>query len=381
MLAEGISPPWSAVTEAAGPTAHPDDRRPGWIVIVAYQGVADLPVALASCALHAPGVPLVVVDNASSDGGPELVRSRFPEVRLLVRRDNLGFGGGCNEGIRYARAAGADWVLLLNQDAELQPGALDTLRGVLETRPRVAAVQPAVIRNDGLVNSLGNPVHWLGFSEAGGNGLSVAEAERDVTLPWLHDGRWRSDAVEVPACSGAALMLRMAALDDVGLFEEELFLYHEDLELSWRLRRAGWVCCIAGAAQVRHNYSFSRNPRKWYFLERNRHWFLLAHLRATTLMVLAPGFVAAELIVWLMAVRGGWAREKADTYGYWFRNGRMIYLLQRRRALKVLRRVNDSALLATASTRLVAADAGRASGVAEPVSGLLWRVLRPLIRR
>ena len=359
----------------------PGRLRSGWIVIVAYQGVDHLPAALSSCALHAPDIPVVVVDNASSDGGPELIRSTFPTVQLLVQGRNLGFGGGCNQGIRHARAQGAEWVLLLNQDAELQAGAVDTLRAGLESNAQVAAVQPGVMRDDGRVNSLGNPVHWLGFSEAGGNGLSLDQAERDPNLPWLRDGRWRSEMVEVPACSGAALMLRMTALDDVGLFEDELFLYHEDLELSLRLRRAGWLCCLVGAARVRHYYAFSRNRRKWYFLERNRHWVLLAHLRGSTLAVLVPGLLAAETMVWWMAVRGGWAREKMHTYGYWFQGGRVRHLRQRRMALTALRRVDDHVLLSMASTRLSAADAGGSSRLADGVSSALWRLLRPLIRQ
>ncbi len=190
-------------------------------------------------------------------------------------------------GIRPAGAGGASWVLLLNQGALVDSGTVEGLADFLATHPRAAAVQPALFRGDGLVNSLGNPVHYLSFSTAGGNGLSTDEAERDPTLPWLRDRTWRTGGVAVPAFTAAAVMLRLAALDEVGLFEEEVFLYHEDLELGLRLRRAGWTLHLLGSVRAVHQYEFSRNRRKWCYLERNRDWVLLAHYRARSLAVLA----------------------------------------------------------------------------------------------
>jgi GT2 family glycosyltransferase len=362
----------------------PAEARPlaGAIVIVAYQGVGHLPRALNSCRVHAPATPVIVVDNASTDGGGELVAAQFPEVRLLREVHNLGFGGGCNVGIRAARAAAASWVLLLNQDAVVEDGTVPALAAFLDATPRAAAVQPALVRADGLVNSLGNPFHYLGFSAAGGNGLSVDQAERDPTLPWLRDRRWRTTGVPIPAFTGAAVMLRMAALDDVGLFEEELFLYQEDLELGLRMRRAGWTLHLLGSVRAVHHYEFSRNPRKWYFLERNRHWLLLAHYSTRSLVVLAVPMVAVECAVWVLALRQGWGREKWLSYQYWSRRGTVSHLQQRRRELASRGGISDRELLRPASGRLVATEMANPviERVVNPASALLWRLLRPLLR-
>jgi GT2 family glycosyltransferase len=362
----------------------PADASPlaGAIVIVAYQGVGHLPRALTSCRVHAPATAVIVVDNASTDGGRELVAAQFPEVRLLPEVRNLGFGGGCNVGIRAARAAGASWVLLLNQDAVVEEGTVPALAAFLESTPRAAAVQPALVRDDGLVNSLGNPFHYLGFSVAGGNGLTVEQAERDPTLPWLRDRRWRTTGVPIPAFTGAAVMLRMAALDDVGLFEEELFLYQEDLELGLRMRRAGWTLHLLGSVRAVHHYEFSRNLRKWYFLERNRHWMLLAHYSMRSLAVLAVPMVAVEGLVWVLALRQGWVREKWLSYLYWSRPGTVAHLQGRRRELASRGGISDRELLGPASGRLVATEMASSviDRVVNPASALLWRFLRPLLR-
>ena len=350
--------------------------------MVAYQGEAYLPRALTSCRDHGAGAVVYVVDNASTDGSRTVVASDFAEAILLAQPLNRGFGGGCNAGIRAARAAGARWVLLLNQDAELGPGMVEALADFLDRHPGAAAVQPAVMRDDGLADSLGNPVHYLGFSVAGGNGLSVEQAQRNPMMPWLRDGRWRTTGVSIPAFSGAAVMLRMSALDEVGLFEEELFLYHEDLELGLRLRRAGWTLHLLGSVNAVHHYEFSRNRRKWYYLERNRHWMLLLHYSRRTLAVLVVPLVAVEVAVWAMALRQGWAGEKWASYIYWMRPGRLARVLQRRREHALRGGLSDAELLTLASGRL---EATMASGplltaVVNPVSVVLWRWLRRFLR-
>jgi GT2 family glycosyltransferase len=323
-----------------------------------------------------------VVDNASTDGSRDLVAMEFPEVTLLAQPFNGGFGGGCNVGIRAARANGAPWVLLLNQDAVLQDGTIVALAQFLADHPAAAAVQPAVMRDDGLVNSLGNPLHYLGFSVAGGDGMTIAQAERNPMLPWLRDGRWLTDGVEVPAFGGAVVMLRTSALNDVGLFEEELFLYHEDLELGLRMRRAGWTLHLLGSVTAVHHYEFSRNVGKWYYLERNRHWLLLAHYSRRSLTVLAAPLACVELTVWAMAVRQGWAREKWRSYIYWLRPGTLAHVRHRRHDHALRGGVSDAELLAPASGRLDSTEASGAliSAVVNPASEALWRLLRPLLR-
>ena len=357
------------------------DRAPlsGSVVVVTYRGAAHVLGLFASLHAHAPDVPVIVVDNASDDATAELVRTHAPLATLLLQERNLGYAGGANAGIREAARRGAAWVLLLNQDTVLTPGAVGALAAALARHPEAAAVQPLIMRPDGRCNSVGNPLHYLGFSFAGGNGLRVEEVEHDPALPWMHDGNWR-EAVEIPVASGAAVMFRIDALRSCGIFEPELYLYHEDYELSFRLRAAGWRLLLVGAASVIHDYSFTRNPNKWYHLERNRHWVLLAHLRWRSLAVLAAPLLAAEAAVWARAAREGWLREKLRSYLYWLAEGRVRYVLRRRRRFSGLRRLSDAELLRVATTHTVTAGGEAAHGFSDRVSAWFWRVLRPLLR-
>jgi GT2 family glycosyltransferase len=353
----------------------------GHIIVVSHNDATHLREALRSCARWAPEVPVIVVDNASSDGTIAMLRDQFPEVQLLAQTQNLGYGAGCNAGIAAACDSGAQWVMLLNQDAVLTDSAVQRLAAFLDATPAAAAVQPAVMRPDGRCNSLGNPQHVLGFSFAGGNGETVAEAERDPALPWLRDGSWRS-GTRIPVFSGAAVMLRTAALNDAGAFEPALFLYHEDFELSLRLRERGWVLHLLGSAVVVHDYSFSRNARKWYHLERNRHWVLQVHYERRTLLTLAVPLLAAELAVWLRALREGWAGEKLRSYACWTDPDQRAHARRRRAWVQAHRVITDAELLASATTMMSSGEGPRrgAAAVVERAAAVAWRGLRPLIR-
>lgn len=349
------------------------------IVVVSYQGEDYLPACLASCSEHASGVPVIVVDNASADGSADIVAQLAPEAQLIRLADNRGFAGGNNLGITAAIDAGAECVLLLNQDARLRPGTVQRLEAFLSDHPSAGAVQAGVVLPDGRVNTMGNAFNYLGFAYAGGNGLTIAEARR--VLPWLGPPDVWEAGTEVPTASGAALMLRSAALRDAGLFEEELFVYHEDFELCFRMRSRGWTVHVLPAAEVVHDYHFSRNPAKWYFLERNRQWVWLAHLKASTLGLILLPALAAEVAVWLIALRGGWAAQKLRSYGYWLSRDNRAHLRRRRGQFRNARRLSDRQLLARASGGLASEEVGGGLlRAVNPISETAWRALYGLVR-
>ncbi|MCS5716619.1 glycosyltransferase family 2 protein [Herbiconiux sp. CPCC 205763] len=233
---------------------------------------------------------VVIVDNASGDGSAELLRSRHPQHRVVETPTNGGFGSGVNAAIRSATA---DFYLLLNNDAVVRPGFVAALIDEMDSAPRVGAVTGRILLagrfsrvdtsaragagagallrgHDGslwradpagspLVNSTGNEM------TLSGNGR-----DRD----WLRpaDATARPSG-EVFGFSGGAALLRATALEEVGLFDESLFMYYEDTELSWRLRRAGWTVRYASGAEVEHAHAASSGTGSdlfRFYNERNR---------------------------------------------------------------------------------------------------------------
>ncbi|MBI5465823.1 MAG: glycosyltransferase family 2 protein [Candidatus Kerfeldbacteria bacterium] len=344
------------------------------VVIVAYNGRRWLKSALDSCAKYASGLPVYVVDNASSDGSADLVASQFPQVKLLRQTENLGFTGGNNIGLRAAVAASAEAVLLLNQDAELQEQTIALLVNYLEQHPQVAAVQPAIFLPDGRVNTLGNCWHYLGFGYGGGHGLDIKEAS--ARLPWLN-GRQ-----EIPYVSGAAVLVRTAALQQVGFFDSELFLYHEDLELSLRLRLAGWGLALEPAARAIHHYEFSRSLSKFYYMERNRWLVWLWYWKWPTLVILGSLMLLAELPLLLVAGGSGWFKVKFRVYKYFGRASTLRSIINHRQRLKALRVVSDRQLLSLASAKVSfqEVDSWLTRRIFNPLAAAVWWLIYPLIR-
>jgi GT2 family glycosyltransferase len=157
---------------------------------------------------------------------------------LLQTGANLGFGGGCNVGIRHALAAGADYVWLVNSDATVDPGALAALVRVAEENPAVGAVG-SVVFEAGSVNQV---QLW------GGGRINL----------WLGRSNHCVSTGPVDFVSGASMLLRRAAIEDVGLFDEaRYFMYWEDTDLGFRLRNAGWQLAVAADSHLWHKESAS----------------------------------------------------------------------------------------------------------------------------
>ena len=265
-----------------------------------------------------------VVDNGG--GGPEIEAARRREdVTVLEPSENVGYGAGNN--LAAIRATG-DALVFLNPDTVVMPGAIDGLVGPLED-PSVGIVTARLrlLNDPETLNSAGNRVHVTGIAWAGSYGEpadSVSEL-RDVPFP-----------------SGAAMAIRRDLFRDLGGFTEELFLYQEDLELGWRARLRGLRVVVSPRADVLHDYEFSRNPRKEYWLERNRLIFVLSAYSRRLLFLLAPVLASVEIGMLALALKEGWVEEKVLGWAWLVRNAG--WLRQHRRETQRLRRVRDREL-------------------------------------
>ncbi len=217
-------------------------------IVVSYNTGAELLRCLASLATHVR-LPLevVVVDNASRDGSPDLVRAAYPTARVIENRSNRGFSAANNEGLR---ASTGPQVLILNPDAEVTPGAVETLSGILDARPPVGVVGPLTRNPDGSVQvSFGPDLTPL----AEWRQRRLVRGVRDRRPAALREAAARAATEHDPSwVSGSCLLARRRALESVGGFDEGFFLFEEDADLCLRLRRAGWRVLFTPAAEVRH---------------------------------------------------------------------------------------------------------------------------------
>ena len=230
------------------------------IVILAYNSVSKNRELYEKCIVSSlkqnyPYKHVIIVDNGSTDNTYDFSKkycSGRRECVVVKLLKNLGWAGGNNRGAILAKKS--KYILFLNDDAYfMHSDCVSKLVECMERYPRLGAVQPVIINRDGTVNLGG----VLGFS-----GFSKLRVSTHFKLSYL---------------SGATLLVRTQAFFEVGMFDENLFLYHDDVDFSWRLRARGWDVAVAGDCFVFHWGSATlgeESPIYLYYMLRNNLWVL-----------------------------------------------------------------------------------------------------------
>lgn len=255
---------------AAGPPAPLRERTV--VVVLNWCNEADTAACLRSVlAQDHPSVTPLLVDNGSPDGSGERLATAFPEVAYLQTGRNLGYTGGNNSGLAWARASGADHVVVLNNDAVLEPDCVSRLLAAARGDPAVGLVAPKIL-------ALDDPRRlWYAggsLSRVRGLGLHWREGEPD-------DPRRDPPApVPVTFATGCCFLITRAALEAVGGFEDAYFAYGEDADLSHRLAERGLRLVYEPAARVHHRDPAVRGePSEFHIVQRDRNRRRFARLR------------------------------------------------------------------------------------------------------
>lgn len=264
------------------------------VVIIAFNSREELSRSLPPLVKELrDGDELIVADNGSSDGTGELVAELAPDAKVVELGSNTGFSAAANAG---AEAASGELLLFLNPDAMPLAGFREAIARPLSEGRGWDAWMGLIACDEGrAINTCGNPVHFTGFAWAGGHGrLLPADLEAD----------------EVPSASGACLALPLETFRGLGGFPAPYFLYHEDVDLSMRLRLQGGRVGIEPGAVVDHEYEFGAGTEKMRWLERNRWAFVLRVYPAALLAALAPALLLTELALIPISIAAGWGRQK-----------------------------------------------------------------------
>jgi N-acetylglucosaminyl-diphospho-decaprenol L-rhamnosyltransferase len=227
-------------------------------VVVNYESGPLLTRAIASLEAEGPA-ELVVVDNGSTDGSVDQLREQNPDIDVLDPGRNLGYGAAANRGVAATKS---ELVLVCNPDLFVSPGALSEMRAALDSDPTIAAVGPLIRKPDG--ERYPSARQFPSMIDAAGHALLGQFApDNPFTRAYHHAGALEPDTVRpVDWVSGACFLVRRSAFEQVGGFDERYFMYMEEVDLCWRLGRAGWKVVYAPAAMVIHRQGVStdRHP-------------------------------------------------------------------------------------------------------------------------
>ncbi len=252
---------------------------------------------------------VIIIDNVSTDNSHKKCKEEFPQVRLIENKENLGYCEGNNVGIRNAKG---EFIVILNPDTKVEPNWLEELFKAYEIFGE-GLYQPKIMAfKNNLFESGGNMLQVFGFGYSKGRGVE--------------DKGQYDKAGEIGYASGACLFTKTNILKKIGLFDPFIFLYHDDLDLGWRAAQLGIKSFYASKSKIYHagSYNYKWSAKKFYWLERNRHYCLLTHYSKKTFYKMLPAIVLIEIIMLIFYISKGFTKMKLDAYKDILKNSSQI---------------------------------------------------------
>lgn len=241
------------------------------IALVNFNGYRSTCEAIDSILPHLdPNDRLVVVDNASTDESVRLLRQKYPVVEVIALDRNRGYTGGCNEAIDFAVRKGAKYMLLANNDIVFAPDAIDRLVSVADVDSNIGVVVPRIYYHE----------HPHRVWAAGSTISKVTGLTRQRGMD-LEEAAFPPAAapLDMDMCTGCCMLVRTSLVQTVGRMREEFFLYYDETDWCWRIRRAGFRIVLDDRSRIWHKVSGTvgvSSPTFWYYLTRNH--ILFVHL-------------------------------------------------------------------------------------------------------
>lgn len=323
------------------------------------------------------GIEILMVYNSHKPDEPsaeEFIRETFakyhdrlPHYTFLFQKSNLGFTGGNNAGMSWARDHGFDYIFLHNGDGFLGPSAMEYFVKTFEEDRTIGAAQALTLLHPDheLINSAGNLYHFLGFGYCD----LYRKRKDEVILPTVKD---------IGYATGASLFFCASIMKEIGLMEDAYYLYHEDTDYSLRMRIMGYRVVLVRDAEFFHHYTFGgRIAKKFFWIERNRYALILVFYTWRTIMLLVPILLALEIGMILFALLRGYWRERLAVYWYWMHPKHWKLWLAKRREVQSMRRVSDKELLRYAVSEILFQEQGMdhplIKYIGNPLMRMYWR--------
>jgi len=241
-------------------------------------------------------IEILVVDNISSDDSHTKCKKQFPDIKLIQNRKNLGYCGGNNVGIKEAKG---EFIVILNPDTIVEENWLDEMFNAFNEFGD-GLYQPKIIslNESDIIQSTGNMIHAFGFGFARDKGKKIIEKKEEIE--------------KIGYASGTCLFTTKKVLEKVGLLDEFIFLYHDDLDLGWRAAQIGINSYYVPKSKIFHaeSYSLKWSAKKFYWLERNRKYCLKTHYSKDTYKKMSFSLMLVDLSVWLFYISKGFLNAK-----------------------------------------------------------------------
>ncbi|MFH1233530.1 MAG: glycosyltransferase family 2 protein [Patescibacteria group bacterium] len=314
---------------------------------------------------------IYVVDNETTRKTQDRIKELAPEA-VVIPADGNGWGYANNVGVKKAIEDGYDdYFYFVNMDTEFDPECLNEALKVFETDLSIGIVQSKLllhppVNNECLLNSKGNDLTFLGFGYCAGNGKKddAGTEIRDIVI-----------------AAGAGILIPKKIFLEVGMCDESYFMYHDDIELSFKIKLLGYRVVLAPKSIVYHKHEFGRSIRQVYFMERNRFRFLLEFFKLPTLIIIFPAFVLMEFGMAPYEIINKWFGAKLKVYWYFFNLKNIALILNKKARVQKLRKISDKAMLkgVVGVIDFQQIENPVLKYIANPIFNLYWQIVKRII--
>lgn len=255
-------------------------------------------------------VNIYLIDNASSAESLSYLKKTYPEAIIIPRGDG-NYCAASNLGFEKAISDSCEYLIALNMDTELSEYWLSNLVSALENNPDAGIAQSLIYlepkneleKNSPRINTGGNIINFIFFGFTSFYGKTLKESKIDL-----------NSYPEISYPSGCSFIARKEVFQSAGPYNEDYFMYHDDLSFGLKTRLNGWKVILAPQSTLFHKYKFGRNKKNFYYLERNRHLSYRAFYSSRAKILLSPIFVLMDFGVLVFSFFGGWGGVKLKLY-------------------------------------------------------------------
>ncbi|HKK53923.1 MAG TPA: glycosyltransferase family 2 protein [Patescibacteria group bacterium] len=286
---------------------------------------------------------IYIVDNASSQESFSYLSNNYSEAKILSREDG-NYAAANNLGANTAISDGCDYIVICNMDTVFEKDWLKELVVSADNNKEAGIIQSKILlydkenKDSKKINTLGNNLHFLGF------GLVSSYGEDDEKISDYNN--------KFTYASGCSLLIKKEVFEKIGGYNEEFYMYHDDVELSLKARLLGYDIILAPKSVLYHKYEFSRSIRMLYYMERNRLLTLFLFYNTRTLALIALAIIISELGLLIYSLFNSWLVTKLKVYKYFFSFKNIATIRRERKKIKSLKKISDKELFSFVSANL-----------------------------
>ncbi|MCK5459691.1 glycosyltransferase family 2 protein [Candidatus Parcubacteria bacterium] len=349
------------------------------VIIVNYKNYAEKFLRECRDSLRAQNYPkelyqIYIIDNASSEKSRNYLKKNYPEAIIIPREDG-NYSAANNAGIKKALEGGCEYFVIANMDAKFDKNWLVELVKAVRSDEKIGIAQSKILLypkteeewKKPKINSLGNIIHFLGF------GFTKGYNESDYEIKGLPEIKGYA--------SGCSFIVKKEVIDKINGYNEEYYMYHDDMEISWKAKLAGYRIVLAPKSIMRHKYDFARSISMLYYMERNRYIAIFTFYSLPNLLLIFPAAVFMDFGILLYSIANGWFLTKLKVYGYFLKPNSWLKIFKQRQKIKSFREIKDSDIARNFLGEVLFQEIENPvlKYIANPIFNFYWNIVKKIL--